>query len=99
MFIFQVHHYIQPEHVEEYLETTLANARETLKEPGVVRFDVFRDVEDPTHFSLLEIYQDKAAQEAHLETAHFEVWKEMYFRTRQRVGEGHQFEMHFPEEA
>lgn len=75
MFIFQVHHFIRPEAVETYRQATLENARLTVQEPGVLRFDVFQDKEDPTHFSLLEIYKDKAAQASHLQTAHFLVWR------------------------
>ncbi len=98
MFIFQVHHYIKPEMVEAYKAATLENARKTIAEPGIVRFDVFQDAEDPTHFSLLEIYRDEAAREAHLQTGHFKAWAEVYYATRERVGNGNEFTALFPDE-
>ena len=76
MLIFQFHHYIKPEFVEAYRDAIVTNARKTVLEPGIIRFDVFQDKEDPTHFSLLEVYQDMGAREAHLETEHFLIWKE-----------------------
>lgn len=96
MFIFQVHHFIRPEAVETYRQATLENARLTVQEPGVLRFDVFQDKEDPTHFSLLEIYKDKAAQASHLQTAHFLVWKDVYLAAQAKRGYGHEFEMLSP---
>ena len=76
MYIFQVHHYIKAEYIEEYKAATLENARKTILESGVIRFDVFQDLEDPAHFSLFEIYADDEARSAHLETEHFLTWKE-----------------------
>lgn len=92
MITFQVHHYIKPEFVEKYKEETLANVRETVKEAGIVRFELYQDQDDPTHFSLFEMYADAAAREAHLQTQHFLRWKDVYLgepQIYQRRGEGH----------
>lgn len=97
MLIFQFHHYIKPEMVEAYREASLANARETLKEPGIIQFDVLQDTEDPTHFCLFEVYRDEAARAAHLETAHFLAWKEVALAAFARRGRGEQFTAVFPE--
>ena len=99
MFIFQVHHYIKPDRVEEYREATLENARLTLQEEGVLRFDFFQDAKDPTHFSLFEIYRDVAARDKHLETAHFIKWKDVYLQTCERRGNGDEFNALFPAES
>ena len=77
MYIFQVHHYIKPDQVEAYKAAVLENAQKTILEPGVIRFDVFQDSTDPTHFSLFEVYQDLAARDAHLTTEHFLKWKDV----------------------
>lgn len=97
MKIFQFHHYIKPEFVEAYREVTIANARKTVQEPGIIRFDIFQDVEDPTHFSLFEVYKDMAAREAHLETEHFLVWKEAVLGHNMfaKRGKGDEFEAIF----
>jgi len=98
MFIFQVHHYIKPDHIEAYKAATLENARKTVQEPGVIRFDVFQAKEDPTHFSLFEVYRDDEARAAHLETEHFLAWKEVALEAFARRGHGDEFEAIFPHE-
>ena len=74
MYIFQVRHYIKPDQIEAYKAATLENARKTIHESGVIRFDVFQDATNSAHFSLLEVYQDLAARDAHLLTEHFLKW-------------------------
>ena len=97
MYIFQVHHYIRSDQLEAYKAATLENARETILESGVIRFDVFQDTTDPTHFSLLEVYQDLSARDAHLETEHFLKWKDVYLQTQERRGNGDEFNALFPD--
>jgi quinol monooxygenase YgiN len=101
MFIFQVHHFIKPEFVELYKQATIENARKTVQEPGVIHFDVLQDREDPTHFSLFEVYRSKEAQAAHLATEHFSEWKELVLGQEMfaKRGHGHEFDAVFPEEA
>ncbi len=98
MYIFQVHHYIKPELIEEYKAATLENARKTVLEPGVIRFDVFQDATNPAHFSLFEVYRDTAARDAHLQTDHFLKWKDVYLQTQERKGNGDEFNALFPDE-
>jgi quinol monooxygenase YgiN len=98
MYIFQVHHYIRADQVEAYKAATLENARNTILEPGVIRFDVFQDATNPTHFSLLEVYEDLAARDAHLQTEHFLKWKDVYLQTQERRGNGDEFNALFPDE-
>lgn len=101
MLIFQFHHYIKPELVEAYKAATLENARKTIQEPGIVRFDVLQDREDPAHFSLFEVYRDQEARQAHLETEHFKKWKDIVLGEAMfaRRGHGHEFAVLFPEEG
>ncbi len=98
MLIFQFHHYIKLEFVAAYKDAILENARLTLPEEGVLRFDVFQDTEDPTHFSLLEIYRDLDARETHLNTPHFLKFKDTVIGQEMfaRKGKGDQFEILFP---
>jgi|SRR5688572_27269037 len=97
MYIFQVHHHIKADQVETYKAAILENARKTIEEPGVIRFDVFQDANNPAHFSLLEVYEDMAARNAHLETEHFLKWKDVYRQTQERRGNGDQFNVLFPD--
>ncbi len=97
MLIFQFHHFIKPEMIEAYKQAILENARQTIKEPGVIRFDVLQDKEDPSHFALFEAYKDQEARENHLETAHFLAFKEVALETFAKKGHGFEFEAIHPE--
>jgi quinol monooxygenase YgiN len=76
LLILHVHVHVKPEHVDAFREATLANARESVKEPGIARFDVAQDTEDPTRFVLVEVYRTPEAPAAHKETAHYLKWRE-----------------------
>jgi quinol monooxygenase YgiN len=62
--------------VEAFKQATLANARASLQEPGVARFDVVQQQDDPARFVLVEVYRDAAAAAAHKETAHYPIWRD-----------------------
>lgn len=100
MLVFQFHHYVKPELIEAYKAAILENARVTIHEEGVLRFDIFQDKEDPTHFSLLEIYKDQEAREFHLQTDQFLKWKDTVLGQEMfaRKGKGDEFELLFPED-
>ena len=76
MFIVHVHVQVKPDSVEAFKEATLANARASLQEPGVARFDVVQQQDDPTRFVLVEVYRDAAAAGAHKETKHYPIWRD-----------------------
>jgi (4S)-4-hydroxy-5-phosphonooxypentane-2,3-dione isomerase len=71
-----VHVRAKPECVEVFKSATLANARESLKEPGIARFDVVQQQDDPTRFVLVEVYRDANAAAAHKETKHYPIWRD-----------------------
>jgi quinol monooxygenase YgiN len=76
MLIVHVHVQVKPECVEAFRAATLTNARLSLLEPGVLRFDVVQQADDPAKFVLVEIYRDAAANAAHKETPHYPVWRD-----------------------
>jgi quinol monooxygenase YgiN len=76
MLIVHVHVHVKPECVEAFKQATLANARASLQKPGVARFDVVQQQDDPARFVLVEVYRDAAAAAAHKETAHYPVWRD-----------------------
>jgi quinol monooxygenase YgiN len=76
MLVVHVHVHVKPEHVESFKQATLANARESLKELGVARFDVVQQQDDPVRFVLVEVYRDAATAAAHKETKHYPVWRD-----------------------
>ena len=76
MLIVHVHVHVKPESVEAFRAATLENARNSVREPGVVRFDVVQQSDDPTRFVLLEIYRTPDDPVRHKETAHYATWRD-----------------------
>jgi quinol monooxygenase YgiN len=74
MFVLLVYVHVQPEHVEAFRQATLENARGSRREPGVARFDVIQETEDPTRFALVEAYRSRDAHRLHRETPHYQAW-------------------------
>ncbi len=63
---------IKPDHVEAFAAAIIHNARASRDtEPGCRQFDVCRDPADASLFFLYELYDDEAAVQAHLKSAHF----------------------------
>jgi quinol monooxygenase YgiN len=76
MLIVHVHVHVKHESVEEFIRATVENARASVREPGIARFDVVRQQDDATRFLLIEIYRDAEAAAAHKLTAHYAKWRD-----------------------
>ncbi len=76
MLIVHVHVHVKPEAVEQFKEATIENARNSIREPGIARFDVVQQQDDPTRFVLIEVYRTADASAAHKETAHYAKWRD-----------------------
>ena len=76
MLIVHVFVHVTPESVDAFRAATVENARNSAKEPGVVRFDVIQQDDDPTQFVLVEIYRTDDDPARHKETAHYAVWRD-----------------------
>lgn len=76
MLVVHVHVQVKPESVEAFKAATLANARASVQEPGIARFDVVQQADDPARFVLVEVYRTAAAPAAHKETAHYATWRD-----------------------
>src|SRR6202142_4432706 len=76
MLVVHVHIKVKPDLIDAFKEVTLANARESLKEPGIARFDVVQQSDDPTKFVLVEVYRSVDATTAHKATAHYAAWRD-----------------------
>lgn len=74
MLVVHVDVRVKPEYLEAFRAATIENAGESIKEPGVFRFDVVCEQDDPCHFVLVEIYRDTDAAAAHKQTAHYKKW-------------------------
>ena len=76
MLIVHVQVKVKPECIEAFRAATIENASNSVKEPGIARFDVVQQRDDPTRFVLVEAYRDENAPAAHKETAHYAKWRD-----------------------
>jgi autoinducer 2-degrading protein len=76
MLIVQVFVYVKPDQVEVFKAATLENARNSIREPGIARFDVIQQKDDPARFVLVEVYRTGDEPAKHKETAHYQKWRD-----------------------
>jgi (4S)-4-hydroxy-5-phosphonooxypentane-2,3-dione isomerase len=76
MQVTLVHIHVRPENVQEFIDASLANSRESVKEPGNLRFDVLQLKDDPCCFVLYEAYATAEDAAAHKNTAHYQTWRD-----------------------
>ena len=76
MFIVCVHVHVKPESAADFRQATIENARASVQEPGILRFDVVEQQDDATRFVLIEAYRSPEAAAAHKETAHYAKWRD-----------------------
>ncbi len=76
MIIMHVFIQVKPEYVEAFRKATIENASNSIREPGIARFDVIQQTDDRTRFVLVEVYRTQEAPASHKETAHYHKWLE-----------------------
>lgn len=76
MLIVHVQIQVKPESVEAFRQATIANARHSVQEPGIARFDLLQQPDDPARFVLVEVYRTTEGQARHRETAHYLTWRD-----------------------
>jgi len=76
MYIVHVHVQVKPDFVNEFQEATIENAKNSIQEPGVARFDVIQRIDDATRFILIEVYRTKDDPARHKETVHYARWRD-----------------------
>jgi len=76
MFIAHVFVHVKPDQVDAFKAASLENARNSVQEPGIARFDVIQQQDDPTRFVLVEVYRTLDDANRHKETAHYATWRD-----------------------
>ena len=76
MLIVHVHVHVKPDCVAAFKQASMENARHSVQEPGIARFDVVQQQDDPTRFVLVECYRTADAPAKHKETAHYAHWRD-----------------------
>ena len=99
MLIVHVHVNVKSEFVAAFKQATIENASNSVKEPGIARFDVIQQNDDPTRFILVEVYRSAEASAAHKETAHYAKWRDTVADMLVEPRQGVKYTNIFPEDA
>jgi quinol monooxygenase YgiN len=97
MLIVHVHVNVKSQFVEDFKTATIENASNSIKEAGVVRFDVIQQEDDPTRFVLVEVYKNVEASAAHKETMHYAKWRDTVAEMMAVPRQGIKYTTIFPE--
>ena len=76
MRVVQVHVRVKPEFIDAFKAVSVENAHHSVQEPGIARFDVLQQADDPARFILVEVYRTNEAPAQHKGTAHYQIWRE-----------------------
>jgi autoinducer 2-degrading protein len=68
--------HVKPQHRDAFIEASLENARNTIAEPGNLRFDMIQQADDPNRFILYEVWRDETGMKAHKDTTHYARWRD-----------------------
>lgn len=96
MLIVQVHIHVKPESVADFRQATIENARASIQEPGIARFDLLEQQDDSTRFVLIEAYRTPEAAAAHKETAHYAKWRDTVASMMAEPRQSVKYSAHFP---
>lgn len=99
MLIAHVHVHVKPESIEAFRAASAENARHSIHEPGVVRFEVLQDASDRARFVLVEVFRDAEAAEQHKTTAHYLTWRQAVANMMAEPRTTIQFRRIFPEQV
>ena len=76
MFIVHVFVHVKKECIKAFKEATIENAKNSINEPGIARFDFVEQQDDPCRFVLVEVYRTADDPAKHKETAHYKKWRD-----------------------
>jgi (4S)-4-hydroxy-5-phosphonooxypentane-2,3-dione isomerase len=99
MFIVHVFVHVKPDQIEAFKAATLENARNSVQEPGIARFDMIQQLDDPARFVLVEVYRDQDAPARHKETQHYQTWRDTVAEMMAEPRSSIKFENLFPDDA
>ena len=76
MLIVHVFVHVKLEFIDAFKAASVENARNSIREPGIARFDVLHQDGDAARFVLVEVYRNAEAPARHKETAHYQAWRD-----------------------
>jgi quinol monooxygenase YgiN len=98
MHIVLVYVHVKAECIQAFIEASLDNARNSVIEPGVARFDIIQQKDDPTRFILVEVYRTTSDPARHKETAHYNRWRDAVADMMASPRQGVAYQNLFPED-
>ena len=96
MMIVLVRIRVKPEYVMLFQEATIENARNSLQEAGVEKFDFLQQQDDPNHFLLIEIYRSPEDAAAHKDTLNYKKWRDMVSEMMVEPRKSEKYSLLFP---
>ncbi len=99
MLIVHVHVQVKAECIDAFKAATIENARNSVREEGIARFDVVQQSDDPTRFVLVEVYRTYDAPAKHKETAHYAQWRDAVANMMAVPRQSTKFRDVFPDDA
>jgi (4S)-4-hydroxy-5-phosphonooxypentane-2,3-dione isomerase len=99
MLVVCVYIHVRPEQREAFVRASAENARNTIEEPGNLRFDVLQQADDPNRFVLYEVYCDESGAKAHKATPHYARWAEAVAPWMAELRQSVTYESLFPEKS
>ena len=98
MLVVHVHVHVKAEFVEAFRDATLENASNSVREPGVARFDVIQQSDDPTRFVLVEVCRTADDPARHKETAHYQTWRDTVAEMMAEPRSSNRYDNVFPDD-
>ena len=99
MLIIHVFVHVKADAVDRFIAATRENARNSVREPGIVRFDVTQQEDDPTRFVLIEVYRSPEDPARHKDTAHYAAWRDAVQELMAEPRRSVKYRAVFPESA
>ncbi len=66
---------VKEENIQDFIDASIINAKNSNKEPGIARFDIIQDKSNPQNFMLVEVYKNEEAPAEHKSTDHYKEWR------------------------
>lgn len=98
MFIVHVFVHVKPDSIEAFKTASIENARNSIQEEGITRFEVVQQKDDPERFVLVEVYRTADDPAKHKETAHYQKWRDSVAEMMAEPRTSIKFENVFPED-
>jgi autoinducer 2-degrading protein len=77
MIVTCVHIHVKKDFIDQFINATVDNHRESVREPGNLRFDFVQQADDPCRFMLYEAYESEQAAADHKLTPHYAAWRDI----------------------